>query len=98
MLDGCYRSEGGGDTKCYSECSQRNTHAHDTASNMLGLETFVELPGEGTRRERRNFSVQPILLIGKREPSLCHSRKATEGRLAFSVLRQLQTVFGVLSE
>ena len=84
--------------KCCSECSQRDAHAHDTASNILGLESFAALAGRGARWKRRNLSVQPVLLIGKREPSLCHPRVATEGRLALGVLRQLQAVFSIFPE
>lgn len=98
MLDRRHRGESGGDTKSCSECSQRNAHAHDTASNKSSRENVAGLLGEGTQRKWRNLSIQPILLIGKGEPSLRHSRITAKRRLAFGVLRQLQAVLRVFSE
>ena len=62
------------------------------------LKRFADLPGESTHLERRNLSVQPVLLIGKCLPRLRHPRIATERRLAFRALRQLQAVFRVFPE
>jgi hypothetical protein len=66
--------------------------------NILDIERFVGLSGEGARWKRGNLSVQPILLIGKRKPCLRHSRVAAEGWLPLIALRQLQAVFGVFPE
>jgi hypothetical protein len=65
---------------------------------MLGLKSSAELPGKGVHLDGRDFSIQPILLMSERAPTLCHSRIATVGRLAFGAFRQLQAVVGIFPE
>src|SRR5215475_15480425 len=43
----------------------------------------------GLDHERRNFTVEPSLLIGQGRPRLSHTQIAFEGRLALRALRKL---------
>ncbi|MBR0713494.1 hypothetical protein JQ632_05975 [Bradyrhizobium liaoningense] len=48
------------------------------------------------RRDRGDFAVEPILLLGKGRPGLRHPLITLEGRLAFGALREVQAVLGVI--
>lgn len=47
---------------------------------------------------RRDLTVQPILLVGKRVPAVSHPREAAECRITSGALRKVKTIVGVFSE
>ncbi|BBO04520.1 hypothetical protein BwSH20_15400 [Bradyrhizobium ottawaense] len=51
-----------------------------------------------TDYERRNFPVEPILLVGERRPGVRHARKALVGGLSLGALGELKTVVGIIPE
>ncbi len=48
--------------------------------------------------DRRNFSIETILLVGEREPSLRHALVAPARGLAVGALREPQAILGVFPE
>ena len=67
-----------------------------TCSDVKRLDTA--LLGGSRGDERRDFAVEPVLLVGQGFPRLRHPRVAPEGRLAFRTFRKLQAIFRVFSQ
>lgn len=49
-------------------------------------------------RNRRYFTIEPILLPGERRPGVRHARVAPVGGLSLRSLRELKTVIGIVPE
>lgn len=94
LLDRRHGGAGDSHGKRRGESCQSELHAHVSGS----IRACAGSSGECGTRGRRDFAVEPILLMGQRGPRLRHAQVALEGGLTVGALCQLQTVIRVFSE
>src|SRR5215831_6802331 len=76
-----------------------HTHTHEsTLTHEKKERLFGRFLSRPARCNRRNFAVEPILLLRERRPGFRHARIALMGRLSFRSFREMQAVLGVFPE
>ena len=62
------------------------------------LQSPRRLPSGDRDGDRRRFAVEPVLLVGQREPGIFHALVAQIARMVVRVFRETLTVFSIFAK